>query len=194
MARDRASRPEAKPLRLFVAIEIPADVKAAAAAAVEPWRREYPKARWVPPENWHVTLKFLGPTWPRLVTWIEETIGATAATADPFETRVTGLGAFPGSNRARVVWVGLDDAGGAMAALSAALDAALAEEFEPEKRAFRAHLTVARSEPPLRLPEAFVETVLESDPFRVDRLILFRSHLRRPAPRYEPMRAYGLGD
>jgi RNA 2',3'-cyclic 3'-phosphodiesterase len=193
MARDRASRPEAKPLRLFVAIEIPTDVKAAVSAVVEPWRREFPNARWVPPENWHVTLKFLGSTWPRLVAWTEEAIGATAAAAEPFDTRVTGVGAFPGPGRARVVWVGLDDAGGAMAALAESLDAALEEEFEREKRAFRAHLTVARSEPPLHLPEAFSETPLQSERFGVDRLILFRSHLRRPAPRYEPMKAYGLG-
>ncbi|MDP9329735.1 MAG: RNA 2',3'-cyclic phosphodiesterase [Actinomycetota bacterium] len=194
MARDRASRPEATPLRLFVAIEIPADAKAAVSAVVEPWRRAFPKARWVPSDNWHVTLKFLGSTWSRLVPWAEEAIGAAAVAAEPFETRVTGVGAFPGHGRARVVWVGLDDARGAMATLAGSLDAALAEEFEPEKRAFRAHLTVARSEPPMHLPEAFAETVLESDPFRVDRLVLLQSYLCRPAPRYEPVKTYGLGE
>jgi 2'-5' RNA ligase len=193
MARDRASRPEAKPLRLFIAIEVDPKAKERAITAIEPWQRSFPKARWVPPENWHVTMKFLGTTWPRLMGWVEEQIGSSAATASRFETRLTGLGAFPSAGRARVVWVGLDDAGGAMTSLAASLDEALAMEFAPEKRPFQAHLTVARSDPPLRLPAAFAETRLESEPFAVGRILLIRSHLRRPAPWYEPIGTYALG-
>src|SRR5437763_6490524 len=95
VARDRASRPEAKPLRLFLAVEIPAQEKAAVASAIEPWRADFPRARWVPVENWHVTLKFLGSTYPRLTEWIERSVGGVAADSAPFRTRVTGMGAFP---------------------------------------------------------------------------------------------------
>ena len=70
MARDRASRPEAKPLRLFVAAEVPEDVRAGLAESVARLRERFPKARWVPPQNQHVTLKFLGSTYPRLVEWL----------------------------------------------------------------------------------------------------------------------------
>ena len=66
MARDRSARPEAKPLRLFVAIEVPDGAKDAVARAFAPWREAHPRARWTPRENQHVTLKFLGRTWPRL--------------------------------------------------------------------------------------------------------------------------------
>ena len=57
-----------------------------------------------------------------------------------------------------------------------------ADEFEPEKRAFHPHLTVARSDPPLKLPAAYTSTELESEPWSVDHVVLFRSHLGRPAP------------
>jgi 2'-5' RNA ligase len=191
MGRDRASRPEARPLRLFVAIEVPEPVRAFVETAVAPIREELPRARWVQRENQHVTLKFLGSTWPRLVDWVGESIGDVATAAEPFEARVEGLGAFPSERRARVLWAGLDDAGGRLGALAGALDRALEREFEPEKRAFTPHLTVARFDPPARL--ANVATGVASETFRVDRLVLFRSHLRRPAPVYEALRTFALG-
>jgi len=193
MGRDRASRREAKPLRLFVAVEIPQVVRDAVEAAVAPWRERYPRAKWVPKQNQHVTLKFLGSTWPRLVDWVTETVGAVAAASAPFGSRAVGLGAFPSPRRARVLWAGLEDPGGRMAALAAALDEALAKEFEPEKRAFTAHLTVARFEPSVPLGEDLATTVLDAGPFGIDRLVLFRSHLQRPAPIYEPLYEFPLG-
>jgi RNA 2',3'-cyclic 3'-phosphodiesterase len=193
VARDRTKRPEATALRLFVAIEIPAEARNEVAAAIAPWRGEFPHARWVPAQNWHVTMKFLGATYPRLRGWVEERVGNAAARASPFSTRIVGLGSFPSARRARVVWAGLDDADGRMAALAGGVDDSLARRFEAERRPFTAHLTVARSDPPLRLPEGFVETPLETPSFEVDRLVLFRSHLRRPAPRYEPLATFPLG-
>jgi len=190
MARDRASRPEAKPLRLFVAAEVPEDVRAAVADAVAPLRERFPKARWVPPQNQHVTLKFLGSTYPRLVEWVTSTIGEVASRRAGFQTRVRDLGAFPNARGARVLWAGLDDAGSAFERLAADLEEALAKEFKPERRAFTPHLTVARFDPPV--PVDADEIRYESPAFAVDRIVLFRSHLRRPAPVYEPMETYPL--
>ena len=190
MARDRASRPEAKPLRLFAAVEIPNEIRGALAEAVKPVRERFPKARWVPIQNQHVTVKFLGSTYPRLVDWVKETVSAVAHDQDPFRTRVEGLGAFPNARRARVLWAGLDDAASAFARLAADLDEGLSEQFKPEKRAFTPHLTVARFEPTVSLDPD--EIAFESEPFEVRRIVLFRSHLRRPAPVYEPMEAFRL--
>jgi 2'-5' RNA ligase len=192
VARDRATRPETRSLRLFVAIEIPPDAKRAVEAAVAPLREMFPKARWVPSENWHVTVKFLGQTWPRLRGWVGERVGEAAASCATFDTRLAGVGTFPSPRRARVVWAGLEDPLGGMAEVAQALDTALAREFRPETRAFTAHLTVARSDPPLAVPTAFAETVVEPVAFRVDRVVLFRSHLRRPAPVYEQVETFAL--
>ncbi len=194
MASDRGSRLETKPLRLFLAVEVPPEAKGAVAEAVTPWREAFPKARWAPKENWHVTLKFLGSTYPRLVGWVHQQVASAAAGIQPFETRLTGLGAFPSPGRARVLWAGLDDRSGRMAQLARALDASLANEFTTETRAFTGHLTVARSDPPMRLPTRFSETPMESVEFMFDHITLFRSHLQRPAPRYEPLQVFPLGD
>ncbi|MGZ8580298.1 MAG: RNA 2',3'-cyclic phosphodiesterase [Actinomycetota bacterium] len=193
MARDRASRPEAEPQRLFVAVSIPPAAADAVGAAIEPWRETFPMARWVPQGNWHVTLAFLGSTYPRLVWWVQGQLAEVAERTSPIQTRVRGLGAFPSAGRARVLWVGLDDDPGAIAALAAAARDALAREFPPETRAFSAHLTVARSDPPLTLPAAFTETPLESEPFSLDELVLMRSRVRRPAPVYERVATFPLG-
>ena len=164
----------------------------AVAAAIEPWRIGFPDARWVPRENWHITVKFLGQTWPRLEGWVRERVGEAASSLGPVGTRLTGLGCFPSPGRARVLWAGIDDRPGRLAEIALALDAALAREFKPETRAFSPHLTVARSDPPLRLPEAFGATALDPVAFRVERLTLYRSHLRRPAPRYDPLVSFPL--
>lgn len=159
-----------------------------------PWREVFPRARWVPRPNWHVTLRFIGWTYPRLVPWVRERLAELAARTRPFGTCVRGVGAFPSGRRARVLWAGLDDRDGAMSALADAVSDALAKEFSPERRPFSAHLTVARSDPPLSLPAEFSDTSLESEPFEVDTLTLMRSHLRRPAPVYEPVEEFPLSD
>lgn len=193
MARDRAARPEAKPIRLFVAIEIPEPVKDAVEDAFGPWREAFPRARWVPRENWHVTVKFLGRTWPRLRDWVPERLEAAAGEQTPCSTAIAGVGSFPSRTRGRVLWAGLVDDEGALRSLAAAVDRALVEEFAAEARPFHPHLTVARSDPPVSLPAAYRETPLATDPWEIDHLVLFRSHLQRPAPRYEPIGRFRLG-
>lgn len=190
MARDRASRPEARPLRLFAAVEVPEDVRAGLAEAVVPLRERFPKARWVPAQNQHVTVKFLGSTYPRLVEWVTDMVSKVAGGHGVIRTHVEGLGAFPNNRKARVLWAGLDDVERRLERLAASLDEAVAKEFAPEKRAFTPHLTVARFDPPVGLEP--LEVAYESAPFGIDRIVLFRSHLRRPAPVYEPIGIFPL--
>ena len=191
MARDRAARPEAKPLRLFVAVDVPDDVRESVADAISPLRERFPRARWSPPANWHLTTKFLGRAFPRTLDWIVSSVEGVASTASPFATSVAGLGAFPSARRARVLWAGLEDPAGHLGAIATSLDDALAAEYKPEKRAFTPHLTVARFDPPVDVGSDLPEAATR--PFDVDRLVLYRSHLRRPAPVYEPMVVFTLG-
>lgn len=192
MARDRAARPEAKPLRLFAAVDIPQRAKDQVEKAISPWREQLPNARWVKPDNWHVTVKFLGRTYPRLVDRVHEACKAAASTVRPFRVELDGLGVFPRPTKARVFWVGLRDEGG-LGALAAALDRELEREFPPEKRAFSAHLTVARLNPPSPIDEeALARTELAPSEFKVAELVLYRSHLSPKGARYEPLARFPL--
>src|SRR5438093_1232112 len=174
MARDRASRPEARPLRLFIAADVPDRVKADVAAAVAPYSERIPAARWTRSDGWHVTLKFLGATWPRLMEMVGAAVRTAAGRTQAFETRLTQMGVFPSPGRTRVVWVGLEDAEGRFPALVKSLDDLLEEDFGVEKRAFTPHLTLARLNPPRNIREFIpdlVGTPVPSDPFMIDRLV-----------------------
>ena len=177
-------------MRLFVAITLPAEVGAALDAAIAPLRAAFPRARWVPPGNRHVTLKFLGKTFPGVVEGTLAGVEAAATAHRTFETGLTALGAFPLPGRARVVWAGLDDRPGRMAELALAVDHALAPMFAPETRAFTPHITLARSDPPLRLEDPV--GTLPSIRFAVTEVTVFRSSTGRPAPVYEPVGMYPL--
>lgn len=196
MGRDRAARAEAAPLRLFAAVAIPEAQRRAIAEAVDPLRERLPRGRWVPPDNWHVTLKFMGRTWPRLVEWVKEACRESASAIRPFRVGFEGLGVFPGLSKARVLWVGLEDREGSLAALARELDEGLGREFPPEKRPFSAHLTVARFNPPAPFREhadALRETRVDAAAFRVGHLVLFQSHLSPRGARYEPVERFTLG-
>lgn len=196
MARDRRVRPQAESLRLFVAVDMPEESKSALEQGVNPWRERLGAGRWVVRDNWHVTLKFLGRTWPRLLPVVAAAGREVASTVVPFQVRLSGLGVFPGPSRARVLWAGLDDPDGHLTGLSEGLDAALAKDFTPEKRAFTPHLTVARFNPPIPMrehAEALAGTPIDAPPFTVDRLVLYRSHLSPRGARYEALEGFPLG-
>ncbi len=88
--------------------------------------------------------------------------------------------------------MGIEDPEEAFARLAGALDAALEESFAPETRAFSPHLTVARSDPPLKLGGGSRRRPSSRSGSVWRRFVLFRNHLGRPAPRYEPIAAFAL--
>src|SRR5213593_4225188 len=83
-----------KRLRLFIAVDVPRDIRGLVDEVVAPWRARFPSGRWVPMDNWHVTLVFLGATSPDLVGWISSTLTEVAAGTRSFGCRVEGLDAF----------------------------------------------------------------------------------------------------
>jgi 2'-5' RNA ligase len=191
----RAGEPPPKPLRLFVAVDVPESARPPVRAALQPFGTRIPGARWTAESAWHVTLKFLGGTWPRMLDDVRKAISATAATASAFETRLTAIGVFPSPARARVVWVGLDDPEARLRAFAEWLDEGLAEHFVPEARTFTPHLTLARLIPPRSLREFapdLVGTVVHSEPWTVGELVLYRSHLSPRGATYEPLERFPL--
>lgn len=198
--RGRDAAPAGPSLRLFLAVDVPDEAKAGLERALAPYRSRVPGARWTGREGWHVTLKFLGGTPPRLLDPVRTAARAAAAAAAPMRAVLTEVGAFPTPRRPRVVWAGIGDAAGGpcegLVALAAALEASLGEWFVPEHRAFTPHLTVARLGTPRDLAEhapGLVGLAVPSEPFAIDRLVLYRSHLSRVGARYEALESWALG-
>lgn len=159
--------------------------------------REPPEARslrWSDPAGWHLTLAFLG-TVPRdALPAIERGLTATARGRAPFSVATGGVGAFPSPHDMRVLWYGVDDSTGRLAAL--AIDLAGTLGLPPT--AFRAHLTLARSRDGRR-GQVLMATLAGAagEPPRgeitVDRLELYRSHLGRGPARYEVLASALMG-
>jgi 2'-5' RNA ligase len=148
-------------------VDIPDAVKDELHRRMAPYRGRMPEARWTRPENWHVTIKFLGATYPRLVTEVESAVDAAA----------------------RVLWAGLEDKGECLASAARDLDERLCEHFKPEARGLTPHLTLARLRTPINLEDAapaWIGFPVASAPFTIDRLVLYRSHLSPRGARYEP--------
>jgi RNA 2',3'-cyclic 3'-phosphodiesterase len=194
VTRDRASRPEDEPWRLFVAADVPEHVRASLAERLQPLRDEHPELRWSPQENWHVTLKFLGAVRPPLMEEAKAGVAMAATKTDRFASNLLGADAFPDGRRARVLWIGLADPDQRFGALARGLDASLAAIVKPEERLFTPHLTVARAREPVAIGDELAALAgLESETFPIDRVVLYRSYLRGPAPLYEAVETFLLG-
>src|SRR5207248_1568292 len=94
--------------RLFVAVDLGAEVRRALEALEGELRPQARDARWVAPENAHLTLAFLGGMEEAAVPGLSEALGQVAARAAPFQLLVQGGGAFGTSKKPRVLWVGVE--------------------------------------------------------------------------------------
>jgi 2'-5' RNA ligase len=188
--------------RLFVALDPPEPVRRRLAAlAVELRRsagRHADEVRWVPPENVHLTLQFLGAVPEERVRDVEATVRAAAAGSRPLSLELKGAGGFPNARRPRVVWAGLAGEVVALAALVADLGRRLAPlGFAPEERPFSAHLTLGRARDGRGAPglAGALAHAAEADgtPWRAGDVALFESHLSPKGPRYEVIARASLG-
>jgi 2'-5' RNA ligase len=182
-------------IRAFLAVELGAGARAAAAAAVRRLRQR-PGAegvRWVPEENLHVTLRFLGQVERAGLPGLAGAVREAAAPCAPFALALGPLRAFPSPRRPRVVALELLPEA-PLAALAAAIEAALlARGVPPEARPFRAHLTLGRSRGPgLALDLAGAEGAAPAR-FDVREAVLFQSELRASGARYRALERFPLG-
>lgn len=138
-------------MRLFVALEIPAGVKAELELLIARLKPLCRAARWARPEGMHVTLKFIG---HEIADWDTEKLAAaraalaTVKSAAPVDVQFRGIGFFPDASRPRVVWRGVH-ASANLAPLVADMENALGPLGIPsEERPFVPHLTLARFKAP----------------------------------------------
>jgi 2'-5' RNA ligase len=176
------------PVRSFVAFDLSEDLRRQLDVQIARLRsRLQPGAiRWVPSENIHLTLKFLGEVPAERLPGIQEMLRRVASAYPPIRMRVRGLGCFPKVSRPRVVWVGVEDATGSLARLHRDLEEAFFQMgFAKESRGFHPHLTLGRvrrqiGQGQLRVLSETLETTRVGDlgQVRAEELCLFRSELR----------------
>jgi RNA 2',3'-cyclic 3'-phosphodiesterase len=174
-------------LRTFIAVETPSAIQSAIASSTTSLKNALPRTlvHWVAPQNVHLTLKFLGDVSPANLERLAEALRVETASHGMFSMSVCGLGAFPNSRRARVIWIGLE-APPALEDLHRGVEAAAAQlGYVPEERPFSPHLTIGRvGQNVSALDLQRIHSALEAgkvdtlDPFWVEAIHIFKSDLQ----------------
>jgi len=182
--------------RLFVAVPLPDDVRAAvgelmeAVAGVSIEERAAGQPRWVRVDGLHVTLRFLGATPDDRQPALAAALAASARGVAPFRVVLSGGGAFPNQIRPRVLWVGISEGEAQLVDLSARLDTQLGPlGWPPQGRPFEPHLTLARTDGVPGADQAARRLAEAADDVRLgwqaNRLVLYKSILGRGPARYQ---------
>jgi 2'-5' RNA ligase len=187
-------------LRLFVACELPEDVRNSIGGVIGTLReRSGTAVRWIRPEGVHVTLKFLGEVEQKKLPAIKIALQEAVVRHSPFNLELSNIGMFGGREGLRIMWVGI--AGDVLRLEALVRDVNLALSvvgFEPERRPFRPHLTLGRvkDEIPTR-QRAEIEVAvgkLDVPPsaWRTSEVSLMRSRLGRTGAVYDVIATFPL--
>lgn len=184
-------------MRLFFAVPISETVRGIVKRSIESFPVVDPPWKWIDPENYHITLKFLGETDESLLERLLEAGREVARSATPFELAFGSFGAFPSISRPRVLLFRAESGVELLARMAESLEERLEPlGFERERRRFKAHLTLARVKRPLG--RDIIEELENVPPLpeearqKVDRIVLVRSVLTRSGAVYEEVGACEL--
>ena len=188
-------------LRLFVAIDLPEDVRQLLGRLQADLRRQdLPRLRWTRPEGVHLTLKFLGETAAASLDAIEGALARAVRGVPSFRLVLGAPGTFGNRRGPRVVWVDVEGDLPPLEQLQAAVERELAAVgFAPQERRFSPHLTLARvPQPPPpglaeRLSRALAVVVPARGEFEATELVLMRSSLQPDGAVYSRVAAFPLG-
>lgn len=183
--------------RIFIAVDISDEARRKAAAYMDTLRRAFPMLRvgWERPEKLHLTLKFLGDVNEDRLNEVQNAVREIAGKNDLFRMTLGGTGRFPLKGDPRILWLGATDEGQA-AVMASRIDSRLSTlGFEPQKRGFTPHLTIARLREP-RLSEALatrhVGNEFEPVGFEVGEIVIYESKLLPRGSIYTQMAAFPL--
>lgn len=198
--RDASQRPAvaASLLRLFCAVELPAEARAGVVEHIARLRERLPLARagWERAEKLHLTLKFFGDVEQSRASALSAALALAAKRVEPFPLRLAGAGAFPPRGNPRVLWLGLNDETGSFARLHQAVEQeCAAAQFKREERPFHPHLTIARLRQPAgarALAEQHTELGFAALELTVNEIVLMQSELGTGGSRYTALSRHAL--
>lgn len=176
-------------MRLFVALSLPRDLRDRLGGLAS----GLPGARWVDPDNLHLTLRFIGEVDGREAEDVDAALSGIQGKR--FSLTLSGVGQFGDERRPRALWVGVEP-NEALERLQAKIETALQRAgLAPEKRKFKPHVTLARlkTHPGERLHDYIVQrSLFRAGPFDVSEFTLFSSYLANSGAIYSAEAVYPL--
>lgn len=195
--------PQPQTYRTFVALPLSPVIIEKLGDVQRTLRRRNPDeaVTWVRSANIHLTLFFLGDIVPDRQKPVETALSVVARNVRPVTFAVQNIGAFPDTNRPRIIWVGLNEPTGQLALLHRVVNEAMESVgFQPEARRFSPHLTLGRLR--RRASREDVEAVGAAvrqaevghlGDVLAEELIFFRSVLKSSGAEYTPLATFRLG-
>ena len=182
-------------IRTFIAIRLPGEVEGSLGKVAEEMRPFWPErgVRWVRAENIHLTLRFLGDTEGERVAEIGSGLEEVVGKYEVFALALAESGCFPNERKPRVVWTGVEDGEGQLAALQKDVEALVRRMgWAAERRDFRAHLTLGRVRQGVRpVREDWLRSPVRMV-FRVGAVELIESALKPGGAEYRTLCRVGL--
>lgn len=180
-------------VRCFIAIPLPQATRTAIEHLQTRLRSTFHDIRWVRPDNLHLTLRFLGEQPEDSLEKLGDLMLSVGVSSGSFPLTFSGIGAFPSWHHGRVVWLGIQEPE-LVSQLYRKLSAGLLQLGIPkEPRPFHPHLTLGRCRRLLALPPLPDQLRCQSvTGCRVDRLVLYRSHLTPHGARHTEIRSVRL--
>jgi 2'-5' RNA ligase len=178
-------------MRLFIALDIPQQIRAGIAEYRERAHALAPDARWARIEGLHVTLKFVGEVSDEVAQQMKSALAQVKAA--PFEVKFEGVGFFANEKGARIFWVGVDG-GAALPRLAASVDAALEKMgIKREEKDYHPHLTLARAgSHPLRELRPLLDQPPQFGTMTAHEFFMYQSQLQRGGSKYTKLERFGL--
>lgn len=178
-------------MRVFIAIELPAEIKAALAALQTELRQTRADVSWTKPDNFHLTLKFLGEIEAHRLPAITNACVEAAAGVSAFSLRLQKTGVFPNLKQPKVLWAGLASENDTLSRLQQRVEASLhALGFAKESRTFHPHLTLGRVKSLANLAAVTAKLLAAPLPelsFPVHELVVMQSQLHPAGAIYTPL-------
>lgn len=175
--------------RLFVAADLDEATRAACASVADRLRGKPWFGKWVPPENYHLTVAFLGGVDSDRVGDAIAAVAAVAPRISPVDVPLDTVGAFGNERKPRVAWVGSSAPVPAFGTMCGVVRSALAASgFELDARA-EPHVTLARSDARTPLPHIEPPHIA---PLHIAHLTLYESFTASTGPRYEVVERFPL--
>ena len=190
---------DSKPVRAFLAIELPPDIKDLIEDIKERLMPALKGIRWARPEGMHLTLKFFGDVSQGDVACISEVVEKNVIDIAPMELNAGLPGGFPSLKRPRVLWLDIGGDTQRLEALQAEIEGDLKEcGFPGEKRAFKPHLTLGRARSRGGIISGSEDVITKTwEPgthrFDVRELILFESELKPGGAVYTRLATFPVG-
>ncbi len=181
-------------MRLFIAVNIPEEIKEKLSVLTERLKCKMSGVRWIAKDNFHLTLKFLGEVGDEKVDKINYVISGIVQSIKPFRVLFSDLGVFPDLNYPRIIWVGVKEGSSELKNIAEKIENSLLPfGFEKEKRPFSCHLTVGRTKSFKTKNISFENMGTDLSPFILERIDLMQSFLEKAGPEYKCLKSFSCG-